>query len=142
MDQQLLNSYTSTIYRVSRPQLDIVIGQYSPLLDQFLMDNNAYCWAFVSAGNPFSKLLDEKENEILHEKMKDLLEFRGYSYVEGLGIPNNSDWPPEKSLFILDINLLEAKQLAMQFEQNAIVFGLLNEVPQLVITTPIVQIKE
>lgn len=134
MDQHLLNSYLSTRYLVFYPSLEIQIGRYHPKVDQFLMDNNAFSWAFVSACNPFSKLLPDLENEQRHAHLVDYLEELHYLHLLGQGKGVDGDWPPEKSLLVLNISRQKAMQLAKKFEQNAIVFGTINQKAELIIT--------
>ena len=54
IDQQLLEAYLNTTYRVFTPDLAIRIGIDNDDLNTFLFDNNAFSWAFISAANPGS----------------------------------------------------------------------------------------
>lgn len=58
----------------------------------------------------------------------------GYTFFLGQGIVLDANWEPECSLFIINIIEKEAITLGKYFDQNAIVFGYQNEVPQLLIT--------
>ena len=132
LDQHLLEAYLSTTYEVKDLGLKIKIGEENWDLEEFLVDNNVFTWAFISAYNPFSNALSFAENEgkhsILVKKVIDLnLVFR-----EGFGIPAKNNWEPEKSLLILDITKLKAIELGKEMLQNAILFGRMGGVPELV----------
>ena len=66
IDQQLQEAYLATIYEVKHLGLQLRIGEENWNLEELLIDNNAFSWAFISAWNPFSQLLSPKENNILH----------------------------------------------------------------------------
>ena len=69
IDQQLQEAYLATIYEVKHLGLQLRIGEENWNLEELLIDNNAFSWAFISAWNPFSQLLSPKENNILHLKL-------------------------------------------------------------------------
>jgi hypothetical protein len=131
IDQQLQEAYLATIYEVKHLGLQLRIGEENWNLEELLIDNNAFSWAFISAWNPFSQLLSPKENNILHLKLIELAKNKCWIYTEGLGVPQNKGWEAEKSLFILDIPKSEAVILGKTFNQNAIVIGRLGKAPEL-----------
>ena len=132
IDQQLLKAYLNAKYYIVKPSLNIEVGAVSRPLDVFLMDNNAYNWAFVSAWNPQSVLLGHLENEGRHQAlMQNLIEAR-YTFCEGYGESNDGSWPAEKSLLILDIPRIDAMRLGRRYQQNAILYGMLNKPAELV----------
>lgn len=131
IDQRLREAYLATIYEVKHLGLHLQIGVENWDLEEFLIDNNAFSWAFISAWNPFSKLLSTAENEIRHSKLVDFTKKKQWVFAEGFGVPQNKSWQAEKSLFILDISRNEAIELGKKFDQNAIVFGRLGKAPQL-----------
>ncbi len=133
INPELLAAYQNTTYVVTQPYLEIAIGEFHGDLDEFLIDNNAYTWAFVSAYNPFSKLCSLEQNEENHQKLWEWLQQQNYTLCEGEGRGKDGKWPPEKSFLILDIALTAAKKLGKQFCQNAIVFGSVNQQAELVL---------
>ena len=132
IDQRLRDAYLATIYEVKHLGLQLRIGEENWDLEEFLIDNNVFSWAFISAWNPFSKPLSSSENEIRHEKLKDFTKNKQWVFAEGFGVPQNQNWEAEKSLLILDISRVEAIDLGKKFKQNAIVFGRLNKAPELI----------
>ncbi|MFT6319429.1 MAG: hypothetical protein ACJAT4_000346 [Granulosicoccus sp.] len=131
IDQQLREAYLATTYEVKYLGLQLRIGEENWDLEEFLIDNNAFSWAFISAWNPFSKPLPLSENEIRHARLKNLTKSKQWVFAEGFGIPQNKDWEAEKSLFILDISKTDAINLGKNFDQNAIVIGRLGKAPEL-----------
>ncbi len=131
IDQQLREAYLATLYEVKHLGLQLRIEEENWDLEEFLIDNNAFSWAFISAWNPFSKPLSLSENEIRHSKLKNFAKNKQWVFTEGFGVPQNKEWKAEKSLFILDISKIEAIHLGKDFDQNAIVIGRLGKAPEL-----------
>ena len=94
-----------------------------------------FSWAFISAWNPYSKKVSEEDNEIRHAKLIKLVETKKFPTSEGYGVPENEEWEAEKSLLILGISRREAIFFGKRMEQNAIVWGRLGGVPELVIVS-------
>lgn len=133
IDQQLLKAYQETVYQVLEPPLSIQIGVLSADLNTFLQENDATTWAFITAWNPKSQRLSQKENKQRHQELIKMVKNAGYLYFIGKGIGENPDWEPELSLLILNIAKIDAIQIGKYFNQNAIVFGVYGDVPILVI---------
>ncbi len=132
IDQSLITAYQDTLYKTSKPALELKVGEKNEALTVFLFDNNAFTWAFVSACNPFSIQISEQENNRRHFALIDFVENSDLLYVEGEGKSKDGKWS-EKSLLILNIPRNEAIKLAQNFEQNAIVFGYFDKAPELVL---------
>lgn len=131
IDQQLREAYLATTYEVKYLGLQLRIGEENWHLEEFLIDNNVFSWAFISAWNPFSQPLPLSKNEIYHAKLKNFAKSKQWVFAEGFGIPQNKDWEAERSLFILDISKTDAVNLGRNFDQNAIVIGRLGKAPEL-----------
>ena len=132
IDQHVVQAYLNTTYSTQNPELAIKIGEFNHALNVFLFDNNSFTWAFISASNPFSSMLSEKENSQRHESLTQKAKSKKWRFCEGFGIPSDESWKAEKSLLILDISKKEAIGLGKEYDQNAIVFGRLNQTPELV----------
>lgn len=130
---QLDEAYRATTYVAQLPagSLALRIDEPSEMLRQLLADTYCQTWAFISASNPGSYLHDEKENITLHQELIATINLSGLKYFEGMGIPQTADWPPERSLLILGITQGDAHMLAVQFGQNAILFGTQDGIPRL-----------
>jgi len=127
----LLEAYKNTKYKVFELNLTIEIGKSNQEVDAILAKYNASEWAFITAFNPYSKVLTDNENKIRHEELKKLTE--DYVTYEGHGIGEDPTWEPELSLLIIGISKDDASILGNKFEQNAIVNGKTNSEPELLI---------
>ena len=127
----LIESYKNTKYKVFEPSLTIEIGKLNQYLDCLLIKHNSNVWAFITAYNPYSRILADEENKIRHDELKDLT--RNYMSFEGHGVGEDPKWKPELSLFIIGISKDEASKIGKEFEQNAIVYGEINNSPELLI---------
>lgn len=132
IDQRLRDAYLETLYEVKYLDLQLRIGEENWHLEEFLIDNNVFSWAFISAWNPFSQPLSPSENENRHSKLVDFAKKKHWVFAEGFGVPQNEDWQAEKSLLLLDISRIEAINLGKRFDQNAIVIGRLGKAPELI----------
>ncbi len=127
----LIKAYNSTSYNVFKPKISIIIGQNNPKVDMLLEKYKCTEWAYITAHNPFSYVLTDKENLERHKQLKILI--RNYTSFEGEGVGTDPDWKPERSLLILGISQKDAVKLGVKFQQNAIVVGRLKEVARLVL---------
>ena len=121
MDSHLLAAYENTSYNVFDPPISIKIGHRNPELDSFLEKMNHEEWAFITAHNPFSEVVSDRENEERHHQLKKQIE--EYAFFEGEGVGTDPSWKPERSFLILGITQKDAVKLGKQLKQNAIVVG-------------------
>jgi hypothetical protein len=133
MMNNLLQAYKSTKYKVFKPNLIIQIGVTNDSLNELVIQHNATEWAYITAYNHFSRILTDIENQGRHLELKELT--RSYLTYEGHGVGTDSSWEPELSLLIIGISKEEAILIGKKFEQNAIVYGTINIVPELLILT-------
>jgi hypothetical protein len=128
----LIEAYKNTKYKIFEPSIIIEIGKLNEDLDKLLLKYNTNEWAFITAYNPYSRVLSNKENTDRHNELKELA--TNYVTFEGHGVGEDSSWEPELSLLIIGISKNEAINMGKKFEQNAIVYGILNNLPELLIT--------
>lgn len=130
----LQDAYKSTIYRVyseKNGDIDILIGQSNLEIDAILKSNQAKSYAFITAWNPYSKEVSDAENQSANQELEKLI--GKFTYCKGFGIPSNEkDWKGEESFFVMDITKQESSRLGIVFKQNAIVFGCINNAPELI----------
>ncbi len=127
----LIEAYKNTKYKVFEPNLIIEIGKLNQELDDLLLKHDSKEWAFVTAYNPYSMVLTNDENKMRHYELKELT--TNYVTFNGHGVGEDPEWEPELSLFIIGISKEEASLIGKKFEQNAIVYGELNNSPELLI---------
>ena len=127
----LIEAYKNTKYKVFGSTITIEIGKFNQDLNNLILNHNSNEWAFITAYNPYSKVLTNDENKIRHYELKELTE--NYVTFEGHGVGEDPTWEPELSLFIIGISKVEASKIGKKFEQNAIVYGELNNSAELII---------
>ena len=92
-------------------------------------------WAFITAENPYSKKLSDVENQLRFKQLMEVIRKMDLDFLNGLGVPSDSSWTPEKSLLVLGLSKEEALSLGKQFDQQAIVFGEYGGEAELIIRT-------
>ena len=131
ISKELLLGYEATCYSVVNPKIDIYLKKVNAELNSFLKEHNFTSWCFITAWNPFSIALSlEKNNELNALLEADLKE---YNIYPAEGKDTLGDWPPEISFFVGNISREQAIFLGEKYEQNAIVFGTVDELPELII---------
>ena len=131
--KELQLAYEQTLYIVTweKGEWILRIGAVNPQFNQWLLENKIQNWAFITAYNPFSEALSEKENKKLQSQLKRILIKNKYQLWNGKG-QGAGNWPAEESFFIANISQELAGKLATDFKQNAYVFGSYNSKPQLI----------
>ena len=132
MNPELFEAYKNTTYRVYLPlgEIDIRIGVMNPLLQQLLLSNHVESWAFITAYNPYSVMQDTGVNTILNTQLEDYLLGKRHVFFKGMGVGDDNSWEPEASFMVLNIRKEDAKKLCKQFKQNAIVYGVIDTLPE------------
>ncbi len=127
----LIEAYKNTKYKVFETDIIIEIGVLNQDIDDLLIEYKSVEWAFITAYNPYSRVLTNDENRLRHEDLKELT--KAYITFEGHGAGEDPAWEPELSLFIIGISKEEASLIGTKFEQNAIVCGVISKPPELLI---------
>jgi Protein of unknown function (DUF3293) len=118
-------AYHRTTYRVLAPDgaIDLHIGRRSSALDALLAQRGVQSWAFLSACNPRSVCAPPEVNRQRTVRLERLLAARGWPWLDGAGIPRDRRRAPEPSVWIGGISLRDARRVATQFGQNALLVG-------------------
>ncbi len=134
MNERLIRAYHETTYAtIGTPKFEIRIGRENPELNDFLRFHGYASWVFITAENPFSQPQSPKENLRNNQDMLDCIRQQGFVYLNGLGRPDNDSWTAEKSFLVFDIGKDQAQSLAKCYRQNAIVFGRVDQLPELIL---------
>jgi hypothetical protein len=131
MIDNLIQAYKNTKYKVFNPNLEIQIGVMNKDLNELMSKNNASEWAYITAFNPYSKVLTDLENKDRHHELQEVTQ--SFLTYEGHGVGTDSSWEPELSLLVIGVSKEEAIILGKKFEQNAIVYGKVDSTPELLI---------
>ena len=131
ISKELLLGYETTCYSVVNPKIDIYLKKGNAELNSFLKEHNFTSWCFITAWNPFSKALTLDKNNELNALLE--ADLKDYNIYPAEGKDTLGDWPPEISFFVGNISREQAIFLGEKYEQNAIVFGTVDELPELII---------
>jgi hypothetical protein len=124
--------YQNAKYIVLRsPSIEFSIGQRSIPLDQLLTEYQQSTACFITACNPWGK---DHGNDMNHAKMaeleKDIIKTE-LPYLHAYGSNSEGTWK-EESFLIIGIDKQDAGQLGRKYEQNAIIWVVKEQVPELI----------
>lgn len=129
--KELIQAYKATCYSILNPKIDIYLEKENEALQSFLKEESFDSWCFITAWNPFSKALSAEENKTLNKKLEtDLI---NYAVLPAAGNDTLGKWSPEISFFVGNISKEQAFFLGKKYEQNAIVYGEVEKMPELLI---------
>jgi hypothetical protein len=131
ISKDLLEGYQATCYSILKPNIDIYIGRENEVLQSFLNGRHFDSWCFITAWNPYSKALTLDENICLNKKLE--ADLKNYTVFPAEGKDTLGDWPPEISFFVVNISKKQAIFLGKKYEQNAIVYGEVEKMAELII---------
>lgn len=125
MDKQLIRAYQSAKYIVLKNEycesLKIKIGIKNSNVDTLLEHFDSELAVFITPENPFSRKLEDSENELRHKEFKSILKAHKLSYLLGYGSDEKEEWGREYSYLIFLNSKLLADDFANKFGQNAYV---------------------
>lgn len=129
---ELAAAYAATCYRVYLPGgvIDLRVGKTDARLAAWLATTGARCFAVLTACNPGSVASVERNAEQQAALVADLLE-GNYDTFSAENIADDAAWPLEESVFVPDIERLDALALAADYGQNAILWGTAAGTPEL-----------
>ena len=87
----------------------------------------------ITAWNPYSELLNDTDNAKRQSQLIENLAKTGLQTFNAFGKHPSSDWPGEKSIFVLGISLPDVSTLGHIFEQNAVLFSSADAVPRVIL---------
>ena len=134
-------AHEQAIYEVYDGQetIQINIGQNCPPLDSLIAQSDYAprsltdrpTWALITAANPYSQPLSERENQRRYQRLSKHLKGLQLPLIPAVGKDQTGVWTPELSWLILGITRPKAIAIGRKFEQNAIVYGELNQAAEL-----------
>ena len=124
MNRTLEDFYFQTTYRAlfKKKFIDFRLDDQKKYRRLDFCNLSIKSWVFISAENPYSIKLSERENYFRSGQLSRYLSVKKRNYVLGLGIPDCADWPVELGFFILNISMSDAKYIGNKFQQNAILW--------------------
>ena len=132
--EEVLRAYRETAYRVrADPPFVLTVDARSPELAAEHARQGVAASAFVTACNPFGRLLGARENARRHAALGRALLARGAPCVEGVGAHPDGRWPGEPSYLVFGTTAAAARALGARLEQNALLWSGPDAVPRLVL---------
>ena len=113
--------YFEAIYRVALPtgSVRLEVGKESPAVDRWLRENGFERAAYVTAANPRSTRLGDRENEARHERLLETAAARKIRFLPAESRDLEGGWR-ETGLLLLGIEESAALDLARELGQAAI----------------------
>jgi len=102
--------------------LDFLVDAQCPKDSRIVFSRRIPRWVFITAYNPTSVMLSERENLVLDKRLKNFLIGKKFKFVRGDAIPTSSDWTIEKGFFVFNISKAVGKKICQRFNQNAILY--------------------
>ncbi|WP_397474872.1 DUF3293 domain-containing protein [Pusillimonas sp.] len=129
-----LAAYRQTDYRVEAPQpFTLKIEHANQALLALHRQYGVSSSAFITACNPYSRMLPDIQNAERQQRLAKMLTRDGWAYLLGSGQHISGPWPAEASFLVLGVGREEAARLGRAFHQNAIVYCGADCKPELVL---------
>lgn len=131
MNADLIKAYTETDYIVLPLDLTIKVGKVNRKMHSEMLSRSWSTYSIMTAWNPRSVEAPYEENILQNLKMlKDLVEEDAVIFP-ALGKHKGNIWKPEESWCVINLSKEKCLELARKYDQNAIVFGTLNDEAEL-----------
>lgn len=134
IDPSLISAYENTEFHVkATPPFFLTVNRYCGSLNRLFKNWEATSAAFITAHNPHSEPLTDKENASRNNKLKADIKKLGFRWIDGVGKNPEGECESEDSFLVLGISLDQAKELGTAYGQNAIVWCGEDTIPRLVL---------
>lgn len=134
IDPATVKAYLETDYCVAAPEPFVLrVDTASVPLAQLYRQHLTNCCAFITACNPYSRIVGDKENAERQAELAQELTRIGLTFFDSVGRHPAGGWPEESSYLVLGLSLADAKHLGEKYRQNAIVWCGPDAVPELVL---------
>jgi 8-oxo-dGTP pyrophosphatase MutT (NUDIX family) len=112
-------------YGVALPDgrhIDVRVGERAPAVDAILGDVDG--WAYLTAYNPGGVRAANDDNRARDAALRAWVQARGLAVLEGSGgRGDDPGWPPEPSLVVGGLDLVDAHALAREYGQAAFLYA-------------------
>jgi len=118
----LLDAYLTTRYVAydGTRAVECRVGAHEAAMDRLLERHGASGGVFITAWNPRSVAQSGTANAAAHRLLAAEIARRGLRGLPHRGFGADPAWEPEEGLFVFDLAIPPALDLAAQFGQNAI----------------------
>lgn len=121
-NKSLRELYEATDYKIPSVNLAIRIGERQIDVDDFLIRNGHENCVIITASNPRSKVYPKEFNQEQNQKLLMDLKTEKLKVIYAIGEAQSGVWGPEESWAVFDVGLDFAMQLAIKYDQHAIVY--------------------
>ena len=121
-DEELKKAYQKAVYRIFQPPICWTIGVVEPAIENLLRDYKTETAIFLTAANPYSKILSEDKNKDNNHALEEWIKENQLTYFKGQGEDPLGVWAPEESFLLLGLNIQEGTALGRYWQQNAVVW--------------------
>lgn len=134
IDPSTVRAYLETDYCVAATAPFVLKeGAASAPLVSLYREHRTDCCAFVTACNPYSRIVSDKENAEQQAELAQELTRLELAFFDGVGRHPAGGWPEEPGYLVLGLSRAAAKALGEKYRQNAIVWCGPDAVPELVL---------
>ncbi len=133
IDPALRAAWLRTEYRVQMrdDSLLLRIDRHNAALADLMRRHAVACAAYISADNPRSQIVPDRDNRAARQRLSTRLRAGGWRWLPGLGIDPNGAHPGEHSVLVLGIAEADALAIGREFGQDAILLVAGDAVPRL-----------
>ena len=123
LEPDLIAAYKNTLFQahVGDDVITLRVGQQCPALQAVFVRHNVTSACYITAYNPFGRLLTKQENEARNARLLQELAAL-YLVFEGMGVDPAGEWEGEASFLALGASKDASLALAETWKQNAVVF--------------------
>lgn len=123
LEPDLIAAYKNTLFQanVGDEGITLRVGERCPELQEVFEQHSVTTACYITAYNPFGRLLTKQENEDRNARLKTELT-SVYPIYEGVGADPNGEWKGEASFLALGASKDVSLALAEAWEQNAVVY--------------------
>ncbi len=134
LSKTLINAYNTAHYRVTGPPGFVLrIWKKSIELAKLYEEKGRESAMYLTAYNPYSRKTDRNLNIRAHKHLKNDLTQMKLPFFEGVGGDPSGHWKAEPSFLVLGVTLETAKEMAVKYKQNAVVWVDSDAIPELVL---------
>ena len=122
LEPGLIAAYKNTLFQanVGDEVITLRVGQQCPELQKVFEQHNVTTACYITAHNPFGRLLTKQDNEARNARL--LAELASlYPVFGGVGVDPVGEWEGEASFLALGASKDASLALAEVWEQNAVV---------------------
>lgn len=135
---EMMDAYEQTRYLVQGEghgvgPIALMVGVSSDALAALHKRCGVDCSAFITACNPWSRILPDDENARRQAELLAVLKARSLRWIGGIGQHPTNGWPGEPSVLVFGLSLASARVIAQAYEQNAFVWAGGDATPQLIL---------